>query len=314
MRSTLVHFTIGLLLAGLVSLFAATQAVQAGPAFPGEFILTQPDGITSFSARQWGDEWNHGTETADGFSIIQVASGWWVYAVPQADGALGPALSGRSLLKVGIDSPDGLAPHLRPVELKINPSSASVIFADGIRAPEYTNIGTQPVLVILAQYTNHPGTITAANFATEWFGASSSIKDFYLDTSFNNLTLAPAVETSGTASDGVVGWVTLGATHPASDSNLTDSEMQQIAKDAILQADPYINYASYDTNPADGYISQWELHIFVIVAGHETSYDGTYAYAVWAHNWSLGILCRRRDCGRRGGRRRQPLRRLLRGG
>ena len=58
------------------------------------------------------------------------------------------------------------------------------------------------------------------------------------------------------------------------------------AKDAILQADPYIDYASYDTNPTDGYISQWELHIFMIVAGHEGSYDGTTP-AVWAHNWSI---------------------------
>ena len=73
----------------------------------------------------------------------------------------------------------------------------------------------QPVLVILGQYTNHVGTIAAANFATEWFGASNSIKDFFLDNSFNQLTLVAATETTGTANDGVVGWVTLGATHPA---------------------------------------------------------------------------------------------------
>ncbi len=100
------------------------------------------------------------------------------------------------------------------------------------------------------------------------------------------MTLAAATETSGTANDGVTGWYTLGATHPASDGTLTDTEVQQIAKAAIQAADANINYANYDTSPADGYISQWELHIFVIVAGHEGSYDSTTP-AVWAHNWSL---------------------------
>ena len=217
-----------------------------------------------------------------------MTDGWWVYAEPQADGPLGPG-AGRMVLRdvVGIDSPDGLALHLRPAEMKVNPHAISVMFADGIHAPEYQNIGNEPVLVILGEYTNHPHTIAYANFATEWFGASNSVKDFYLDNSFNQLTLVAATETSGTANDGVAGWYTLGATHPAADGILTNLEMQQIAKDAILRPTHPSIIASYDTNPTDGYISQWELHIFVIVAGHEGSYDGTTPYAVWAHNWSL---------------------------
>ena len=144
--------------------------------------------------------------------------------------------------------------------------------------------------MLLVQYSNHPGTITAASFATEWFGDSSSIKDFYLDTSFNNLTLAAATESHGTANDGMVGWLTLGATHPASDGYLTNDEMRQIAKSAVTAANTYVDYASYDSN-GNGYISQNELHIFVIVAGHEGSY-GASTPAVWGHNWSLeGITC-----------------------
>ena len=297
----------------LVCAFLFTGRAQAAPAAPLDISLTQPDGTTTFTGRQWGDEWNHGFETAEGYTILQTGDGWWVYAEPQSDGQLAPALVNEAPRKVGIDSPEGLALHLRPTELKINPNSASVLFADGIRAPEYTNIGTQPVLVILGQYTNHPGTIAYANFATEWFGATNSIKDFYLDNSFNQLTLAAATETSGTANDGVAGWYTLGATHPASDGTLTDPEVQQIAKAAIQAADANINYANYDNNPTDGYISQWELHIFVIVAGHEGSYDGNDPRGLGTQ-LVAGILCRRPDRGRRGGRRRQSQRRLLRGG
>ncbi|GEM_PF-1037751 len=270
----------------LVCAFVFTGRVAAAPAAPIDFTLTQPDGTTSFTARQWGDEWNHGIETADGYSILQAEDGWWVYAGAQVDGSLAPALNGSGVRKVGIDSPEGLPLHLRPGEMKVNPYAMSVMFADGIHAPEYQNIGNEPVLVILAQYSDHPGYYAYGNFATEWFGASNSVKDFYLDNSFNQLNLVAATETSGTANDGVVGWVTLGATHPESDGTFTDTEDNQLARDAIIAAGPYIDYAYYDTNPADGYISQWELHIFVIVAGHEASYQATTPY-IWAHNWSI---------------------------
>ena len=280
MKSTLIHFLIGLMLAGLAGLFAATQAVQAGQRPPIEFPLTQPDG-TPFTARQWGDEWNHGYETLEGYSILQCSDDWWVYAIPQSDGSLGPSLGGSPDLRVGVDNPDGLPLHLRPAALNINPHSVSVIFADGIHAPEYQNIGNEPVLVILAQYSDHPGSVPAANFASQWFGPSNSIRDFYLDNSINQLTLTAINETSGAANDGVVGWLTLGATR--------QSSTLQIAKDAILQADPYVNFANYNTNPVDGYISQWELHVFVILAGHEGSYDDTTP-AIWAQNTSLEAI------------------------
>jgi M6 family metalloprotease-like protein len=269
---------------------AIFQTAQAAPAAPVWFILTQPDGATVFSARQWGDEWNHGFETAEGYTILQHTDGWWVYAEPQVGGQLGPALEDGKLRRVGIDLPEGLDLHLRPASLRENPNAVALAFDGGMPAPAYQNSGTQPVLVILAQYSNWPGIIPAANFAAEWFGAGDSIRDFYLETSFNQLTLAAAAETGGTVNDGVVGWVTLGATHPASDGSLTGTEMRQIAKDAVTAADAFVNYAAFDTN-GDGYLSQKELHLFVIVAGFEASYDLS-SPAVWAHNWSLeGIGC-----------------------
>ena len=94
--------------------FLATGHVVASPAAPIEFTLTQPDGKTTFSARQWGDEWNNGKETLEGYSIVQMPDGWWAYAGPQADGLLGPALVEGKPRLVGIDKPGDLTPHLRP--------------------------------------------------------------------------------------------------------------------------------------------------------------------------------------------------------
>lgn len=281
---------IGAFLTGCLLALLGITSVQAAPAAPIDIPITQPDG-TVFTARQWGDEWNHGYETTEGYSILQMEDGWWVYAEPQADGRLGPALEAGQPRRVGIDLPAGMPLHLRPTDLNENLHSAAVMFADGVYSPEYENIGYQKVLVLLVEYGDHPHTNTAYSFQTEWFGTSNSVKDYYLETSDNSFILTPATETYSSDNDGIAGWFYLGPTHPGSDGTLTGDEKRQIAKDAIIAADPYVNYASYDTDPVDGYISQWELHIFVIVAGHEGSYGGP-SPSVWAHNGSLnGIDC-----------------------
>ena len=67
--------------------------------------------------------------------------------------------------------------------------------------------------------------------------------------------------------------------------SVTSSANQLIVKNALIAADPYVNYASYDTN-SDGYISINELHLVVVVAGYEAAYN-TSTPSIWAHRWSL---------------------------
>jgi hypothetical protein len=70
-------------------------------------LLAQPDG-SRFSARLIGDEWVHWYETADSFTIVQDASGYWTYAALAADGSLASTSE-----VVGQDRP-GEEPGLRP--------------------------------------------------------------------------------------------------------------------------------------------------------------------------------------------------------
>jgi len=253
--------------------------VSAAPAAPIDLQVSQPDG-TSFTARQWGDEWQNGMETAAGYTILKGEDGWWSYAVLEQGGALGPALqAGGGRLLVGVDSPEGLPLHIRPQKAA---ALDSIRESSGLQSQ---NIGTQPVLVLLASFSDRNGTIPATNFATSFFGASNSVKDFYQDASFNQLTLAPASESQGTANDGVIGWLNLGYPHPNTGSS-TNNNNQLIVKNALNLADPYINYADYDTN-GDNYIALSELHIVVVVAGYERSYTDLYTPSVWAHRWDL---------------------------
>jgi len=262
-------------LAGLflsvVLAFSLAAAVSAAPAAPVELTLIQPDG-SMFIARQWGDEWVNGYETLDGYTILQQEDGWWVYAETAADGGLAPVPAGEGNLRVGSILPEGLPLHARPA---IPDDVRRLTAQSGIQS---RNSGNQPTLVLLASFSDRSGTYTAANFASSMFGATGSVKDYYLDASFNQLTLTAATETHGTANDGIVGWLNLGYSHPNTGGS-TGTANQLIVKNALIAADPYINYASYDTN-GDGYISINELHLVVIVAGYERSYSNS-SPSVW---------------------------------
>jgi len=268
-----------ILILTLVAAGGIVSQVSAAPAAPIDLQVSQPDG-TSFTARQWGDEWQNGMETAAGYTILEGEDGWWSYAVLEDGGALGPARqAGGERLLVGIDSPEGLPLHIRPEKAG---SLDSIRLSSGLQSQ---NIGTQKVLVLLASFSDQNGFYTADNFASSIFGAANSVKDFYLDASFNQLTLSAAAETHGTENDGVIGWLNLGYAHPNTGST-TNNANQLIVKNALNMADPYINYATYDTN-GDGYIALTELHIVVVVAGYERSFTNLYTPSIWAHRWDL---------------------------
>ena len=63
----------------LTALLLYVAAAKAVPAYPGVCQIKQPDG-TMLSIRLVGDEYLHFNTTADGFTIVKNADGWYVYA------------------------------------------------------------------------------------------------------------------------------------------------------------------------------------------------------------------------------------------
>ena len=90
------------------------------------------------------------------------------------------------------------------------------------------------------------------------------------------------------ANNGVVGWLQLPYDHP-NFGNDYDASETKLGVDAVTAADPYVDYASFDTDK-DGSLSVSELHVTVIVAGYETSYGGegnVCGNSVWGHQGGL---------------------------
>jgi M6 family metalloprotease-like protein len=246
---------------------------SAAPVAPVTFTVKQPDG-TTLEVRRWGDEWQHGVETLDGYTIVRDRDGVWRYAEAQ-DGSL--VATAR---RADATAPSGIARRERGAPSVRAPRRAS-------RASVGERLGQEPVLVLLAQFQDRAGTIGAADWHERYFGGAGSVRDYYDETSRGQFGFEPANETDtsggGAVNDGVIGWLSLPMDHP--DTGAINNKNRAVVKAAVEAADPFVNYKSYDKNK-DGAISLDELHITVVVAGYEASYGWKRPY-VWAHEWSL---------------------------
>jgi M6 family metalloprotease-like protein len=271
------------MLGGLIVAFAlfglTPQLALAGPVNPEAVTLTQPDG-TVFQAIPYGDEWSNGYETAAGHTLIQQpASGFWHLAEIDVQGRLVPSAIGPEQTP-----PVGLAPHLRPTL-----SSVAAPQAPARMNAEPQASGTHPTVVLLVQFANRTSVgSTAAQWSTSFFGPTDSVKHYYNEVSYGNLNITAAGESHGMANDGVIGWLSLGYNHPDTRGDFGTANVK-LARDAMVAADPFINYAAYDKN-GDGFLSTDELHIVVIAAGYETSYGGAAGSCtpgLWGHQYAL---------------------------
>ncbi len=252
----------------------ATGPMRA-PAAPVEALLTQPDG-TTIAAVPWGDETSNGYQTVDGYTVVQVPDDTWVYATGLTkNGKLKP-----SAVKAEKKAPAGTPKQLRPATEAATEIAAS--------PPGGTFSGTQRSLVLLVDFPDRPpvGTV-AADWYEAFFGTSNSVADFYDEASYGALALTPATESEGTANDGVVGWLHLPYNHPNTGFSFNAAN-QQLAKDAILAADPHVDFASFDTS-GNGAIESRELHVTIIVAGYEASYAPWCGASVWGHKWNIQV-------------------------
>lgn len=271
--------------------FIFPSILYAVPAYDGLFKLTQPSGI-SFEARQRGDEWYNWVETKDGYGIYKnTKTGNWEYYLPSTDAetkGLGTVPNDTHRTIVGEVDPAsrGIQKGLRPpIDVDISHRESLQAKMEGELQTTAVS-GTIPILVIGVDYATTTATYTPAEIQHRFFGSSNSVADYYNNVSYSTVTITPASESHGTANDGLIGWLRLSGSHPYpeqyTDTNTKSIARQQLAKDAIIAADPYISYASYDTD-GNGTVTATELSICIMVAGYEDSYPSAPSPSVYGH-------------------------------
>jgi immune inhibitor A len=260
-----------------VLLLAWTGVGFAVPAAQDLHTLRQPDG-RSFEARRWGDEWLHGWETADGFTIvIDGASRTWVYAERKPDGALVASAS-----VVGRDEPpQAVSPHLRPegaVRERARSMRASAMAVAGKASVPAT--GTANVPVVLINFSDTTTTYTTADFTNLLFGNGVwSMRDYYKEVSYNKFGVSAGP-------GGVAGWYRASQTHDYYGSNNGDGDdvwPGDLVYEAVQAADAAgFNFAPYDSD-GDCYVDV--VNVIHQGAGEEVS--GSPASSIWSHSWTL---------------------------
>ncbi len=259
-------------------LLAFASIVHAAPAPDATFVLRQPDG-TSFEAQLFGDEWMNGTETVDGYTIVQdAASGYWTYANATSAGALV-----ATVYVVGRDRPSAIPRGLRPPALA--PEAAPEGFGP---EPGVAAMGSRPTLVLLVQFSDQSGATTAAQWRSRFFGTGMSVREHYRRASLGGLDITPAAERHGTVNDGIVGWLTLDRAHPDFGGTV-DARAGRLARDAMTAASRHVDFAALDTD-GDGRVSTSELLVVVVVAGHDASLPGACRPSVWSHQSAIRPL------------------------
>lgn len=253
---------------------------SAAPAGDNYHVLTQPDG-TQFEAKQWGNEFNHGWENKDGYTITKTSDGWWVYADVEA-GKITPTDT-----KVGIDEPtDNLSKHLRAdanTSQKLSPDVQLSASSDGpseASLPEkIPATGSVNLPVVLINYDNTATEYRVTDFQSLIFGDNPSIatgpgsvKDYYEETSNGKLTISGG-------SNGAEGWYTADNGHDYYGQSYVKAA--ELAREAVRKSDEDIDYSQYDNND-DG----WVDGVIVIHQGGGEEASGDPG-DIWSHKWSF---------------------------
>lgn len=268
-----------------VAAMLTLPAVHAMPANPTVVTIAQPDGHRLLVRRR-GDERGSWWETVGGRSIAKADDGYWYYV--QRYERKRPVLSGRKVRVNDVFDLNSTIYVDRP-RLDDLPPFEDASLRKGAIAPD--------VLVILAEYGDTPATYTDtsqwADMISHHDPARKTIVDYYSQASYGAVDMQPAVETHGVNNDGVVGWLTLGATHPVpfpiTGSADMSTQSYTIAVDAIAAADPFVDFASYDRDQS-GYVDPSELAVIIVVAGHEAATTLSGVPGVWAHASPGSIL------------------------
>lgn len=270
----------------LLATFAvmALMAVQvyAVTAYPHPVKFTQPDG-TTLMVQLKGDERVHWASTLDDFTLMFNDKGYYEYAVLDGKGDMVPS---------GIIASDPDARNFAVQEF-LSKTAKNVFYSKGqlstmnaiwqLRNEEmkgtkaFPTTGNRKLICLLIGFKDKAFTKTQTQFNNLFnqVGYSTgSVKDYYLENSWNLFNLTVTVAGPYTASQNM-------SYYGANDSYGNDVKPRELVTEAVNAADATVNYADFD-NDGDGSVDG----VYVIYAGYGEEANGG-VNCIWAHAWSI---------------------------
>ncbi|HOZ30248.1 MAG TPA: M6 family metalloprotease domain-containing protein, partial [Bacteroidales bacterium] len=281
MKKTFIFVT-SLLVGILIQLSA-----NAVPAKPGIIEFSQPDG-TSLKIYLHGDERIKWATSLDGYTLIYNSEGYYEYAELDVNYDLIPSgivakdIENRTVSENNYLS--GVSKNLfySPNQVLIMNQIWDIYDAEAKNgAKAFPTTGNRKLVCILIGFTDKAFVKTQADFNSLFNqvgyttgGATGSVKDYYLENSYNQFNLTVDVAGPYTAANNM-------AYYGANDGSGNDLRPRELVTEAVTLADPAVNYADYD-NDLNGTVDG----VYVIYAGYGEEAGGP-ATAIWAHAWAI---------------------------
>ncbi len=265
-------------------IFGTIQSTISSPAYPKAIKFTQPDG-TTITIMLKGDEHTKWAVTSDGYTLLSNSKGYFEYATNNRQGDLVPSgvvaknIENRTVVDKLFLSKISKGISYSKEQLQILRSISNIKRSEAKKA--FPTTGNRKLICILMGFKDKPFSKTQTDFDNLFNqlnytvnGATGSVKDFYLENSYNKFNLTVTVAGSYTASQNM-------SYYGANDANGYDVKPDVLVTEAVTLADPDINYADFD-NDSDGNVDG----VYVIYAGYGEE-AGAPANTIWAHAWEI---------------------------
>lgn len=278
------RFIKNILISTLIIIGFTTNVVNASPAYPGWIDFKQANGSV-IKIQLQGDEQVRWAITPDGYTLLMNKNGNYEYAVKDFQGDIQPS----GYIATNLDERTKSAKDfLNSIEKGLFYSQEQISMLKSIwdikkaeQTRAFPTTGERRLICILIGFKDKAFTKTQADFNNLFNqvgynagGATGSVKDYYLENSWNDFTLSVDVFGPYTASQNM-------SYYGGNGSGGNDSNPRQLVTEAITLADAQANYANYD-NDNDGNVDG----VYIIYAGYGEEAGGG-ANCIWAHAWNI---------------------------
>lgn len=255
------------------------------PPAPYAVPVVQPDGTTlQIIAR--GNQFQHWSETTDGYTVVKSKSGYYEYAKEQNGRLTGSGIVARnpqqrtlpaqramlSLTKHA--SPVASALQIQQLRQQLSPFRNARTQAEGTMPAK----GKIRVLAICVDYPDYPSSISTNSFLGMFNGPSDkpTFRQYFLNNSYGQLDI----------SVDVVGWIRAKKGYENYGHDIDGyASAKGLVAEAIEGAEKQgVDFSKYDNNN-DGKVDG----VIIIHSGPGAEEGGRTEY-IWSHRWSMKSL------------------------